>query len=196
MASTPAETTVSTPWYGRALRWAGFGVLAAGVAIFIGTYFRGGETTPDQPVPPANFRPQQGPVGLKLKDVPLEAQTVARKFIMTAVARKNLGESWTYVHPDLRAGFTLNQWKGGDIPVTPYPLKSLSGTRWSVQEILPRRNPDQVLMEVVLFPKPGSTTRPGTFQVGVKAVGNGADRRWLVDYWMPRWTPPIPHTPN
>jgi hypothetical protein len=32
------------------------------------------------------------------------------------------------------------------------------------------------------------STRPVTFQLGLVP---GAHKRWLVDYWMPRWTPPV-----
>jgi hypothetical protein len=28
--------------------------------------------------------------------------------------------------------------------------------------------------------------------LGLAPVGSGAHKRWLVDYWMPRYTPPIP----
>jgi hypothetical protein len=34
--------------------------------------------------------------------------------------------------------------------------------------------------------------RPVAFQLGLVARGKGAGRHWLVNYWMPRWTPPIP----
>jgi hypothetical protein len=30
--------------------------------------------------------------------------------------------------------------------------------------------------------------RPTTFQLGLVPVG----KKWLVDYFMPRWTPPVP----
>ena len=34
--------------------------------------------------------------------------------------------------------------------------------------------------------------RPTTFQIGLVPIGAGAKKHWLVDYWMPRWTPPLP----
>ena len=49
--------------------------------------------------------------------------------------------------------------------------------------------PGEILVEVGLAGKPGVSTRPVTFQLGLVPGQNG---RWLVDYWMPRWTPPVP----
>ena len=54
----------------------------------------------------------------------------------------------------------------------------------------------EILIEVGLSVKPDTKdelrTRPTAFQLGLTPVGKGGQQRWLVDYWMPRWTPPIP----
>jgi hypothetical protein len=36
------------------------------------------------------------------------------------------------------------------------------------------------------------STRPVTFQLGLVPVGSNTKYRWMVSYWMPRWTPPVP----
>ena len=38
----------------------------------------------------------------------------------------------------------------------------------------------------------GVSTRPVTFQLGLVRGPKGSAHPWVVDYWMPRWTPPVP----
>lgn len=57
------------------------------------------------------------------------ARQVADKFILTAVARKNLGEAYELTHPDLRQGLTKQQWLTGNIPVQYYPADA---ARWEL----------------------------------------------------------------
>ena len=54
----------------------------------------------------------------------------------------------------------------------------------------------EILVDVGLSQPPTTIvkgrTRPVAFQLGLIPVGKGTDKRWLVSYWMPRWTPPVP----
>ena len=174
-------------WVVRFLPWIGGIVLAAGTLVFLVATFR--SNSPDEPLPPApaqNANPQAA--ANKAKDVPPEIRRVAVKFLMTAVSRKQLEESWEIVHPTLKQGYTLAQWKKGDIPVQPFPVGTTDQVRYLVVEVYPR----QVMLEVALIPKAGSKGYDATaFWLGMKAVGNGEQRRWLVDYWMPHWNAPV-----
>src|SRR5512146_3092484 len=51
------------------------------------------------------------------KTVPLDsdAKAVARRFVQTAVARKNLREAYAFSGPAIREGMTLKQWLTGNI---------------------------------------------------------------------------------
>lgn len=124
------------------------------------------------------------------KTVPLarEARMVAGRFIQTAVARKNLAESWRLVGPGLKQGMTLAQWRTGNIPVVPYlaeidkaPIKIDHSYR------------DDALLEVLLVPK-SAKVKPQIFLMELKAFGEGKQRHWLVTSWVPRGNVAVPST--
>jgi hypothetical protein len=185
-----------SPWASRLLFWAGGLTLIAGMIVFLVAVFGRGNA---EEATPFRETPQQAQQQLQREAQPdftrarvdPKARVVAGKFILTAVARENLAESWKLVHPSLRQGLTLAQWKTGNIPVAPYPVHSLEQARFKVDESYP----NQVLLEVALIPKKGAKIRPQVFDIGLRAVGKGARRHWLVDYWMPVWSPPVPANP-
>ena len=183
--------------FARVLPWIGALVLAAGTAAFLLAFFRDPDAPSQAPQPAANVRNATPPAnntkaGPKTAKVDPAARRVAGKFILTAVARKNLAASWPIIHPDLKRGYTLAEWKKGEIPIVPYPLEGLEQARFTVDESYE----DQVLLQVALIPKPGVKVDAAVFFIGLKASGKGANKRWLVDYWMPRWSPPVPDNPD
>jgi hypothetical protein len=103
---------------------------------------------------------------------------VLARFISTAVARKNVEESWPIVGPSLRQGLTRKQWATGNIPVTPYPAASIGQGAWDTVQY---SYANQVGLDVIVFPKPGSGYSIATADVDVV---KGHDGRWRVDYWM------------
>jgi hypothetical protein len=172
--------------WNRILPWFAGLVLIAGLVAFGVVYiFDSGETVEVQQ--PAEQTPVT-PVTNVGKNVALDpaARTVAGKFILTAVARKNLAESWTLTHPDLRAGYTLQEWKTGNIPVQPYPTNELDIAAMRVDESHPR----EAILEVALLPKEGAAVKPQTFYIGLKKVKDD----WLVYYWAPHGVIPVPVT--
>jgi hypothetical protein len=124
------------------------------------------------------------------KQVPLdvEARRVAGRFILTAVARENLGESYDLAHPELRQGMTRQQWLTGNIPVVHYPAKEIGQARFKVDESYA----DEVILEVALLPTDASRVKPQVFFIGLKKAGKGTAARWQVNYWVPRAAPQIP----
>lgn len=111
-----------------------------------------------------------------------EARRVAGRFILTAVARRNLAESWGLVDPTLREGFTLAEWKTGNIPVVPYPVDSIDVSPFKVDYSYPSR----ALLEIALLPREGTNIKPQLFFLRMRARGSEPNVRWLVDYWVPR----------
>ena len=124
------------------------------------------------------------------KQVPLdvEARKVAGRFILTAVARENLGASYALAHPELRQGMTKREWLTGDIPVVYYPAKAIETATFKVDESYA----DEAILEVALLPKEASKVKPQVFFIGLKKVGKGAAGRWQVNYWVPRAAPQVP----
>ena len=94
------------------------GVVAAAMVIWPNTadetYRRPTGVTPGPTGPPP--LPAYVPLRGKRKG---EALATARTFIRTAVARKDVGRSWSITHPSFRQGYTEQQWATGDIPVVP-----------------------------------------------------------------------------
>jgi hypothetical protein len=160
-------------------------ILVAGVVAFSVAWI--GDTGTSQETPLSN-EPAQ--IFTPRKQVPLdvEARKVAGRFILTAVARENLGESYDLVHPELRQGLSRKEWLTGNIPVVYYPAKAIEQARFKVDESYP----DEVILEVALLPKETAKIKPQVFYIGLKKAGKGTAARWQVHYWVPRAAPQIP----
>ena len=71
------------------------------------------------------------PKAVKLeRDDAKAARAAAAKFVATAVLRRNVDDSWDLTAPALKAGFTRERWKRGEIPVVPFPADDLDEVRW------------------------------------------------------------------
>jgi len=163
-------------------------VLVAGAIAFMVAVFGGsGEKAP---LPPASTQAKPPPP--PVAKVEKGARVAAGKFILTAVARKNLAESWAVTHPELKRGYTLAEWKKGDIPVIPFPVDAIDEARFKVDEV----HKNMVVLEVALIPRPGAEQDATVFFIGLKALGTGSERRWLVDYWAPNANVPVPDDPT
>ena len=165
----------------RTLSFASVLVLVAGVIAFtvawVGdTGTKETETLSDEPA--QVFTPR--------KQVPLdtEARKVAGRFILTAVARENLAESYDLTHPELRQGMSRKEWQTGNIPVVYYPATKLQTATFKVDESYP----DEAILEVALIPKDPKKVKPQIFFIGLKKTG----AKWQVNYWVPRAAPAIP----
>ncbi len=126
------------------------------------------------------------------KTVPLapEARRVAGRFILTAVARKNLDEGWKLSGPQIRQGMSHKEWMTGNIPVVPY-LTPISVTPMKIDYSLK----NEALVEVALVPKKGHKGSTDLFWLELKRVGKGSKAHWLVWSWVPRFAPAIPANP-
>jgi len=156
-------------------------VLIAGVVAFTVAYL--GDTGTSQETPLSDAPAQ---VFSPRKQIPLEkeARRVAGRFILTAVARENLGESYELAHPELRQGLTKRQWLTGNIPVVYYPAKAIETATFKVDESYA----NEAILEVALLPKESAKVKPQIFFIGLKKAGN----RWRVNYWVPRAAPAVP----
>ena len=156
-------------------------VLTTGVVAFTVAYF--GDTGTSQEAPLSD---QPAQVFTPRKQVPLdkEARRVAGRFILTAVARENLSESYDLAHPELRQGMTKREWLTGNIPVVYYPAKAIETATFKVDESYP----DEAILEVALLPKEAAQVKPQIFFIGLKKAGS----RWRVNYWVPRAAPAVP----
>ena len=186
MDAAPKQPFFASARRRRTAFWFGLVVLVAGVAGATIAFFgdngtKVAETKSDQPAQIYHQR----------KQVPLDkdARRTAGRFLLTAVPRKNLAESYELTHPDLRQGLTKKEWLTGNIPVQYYPADNLEVATFKVDESYV----DEAIIEVALLPKKGETIKPQIFYVGLKKVGKGASASWKVNYFAPRSPPAIPN---
>jgi hypothetical protein len=126
--------------------------------------------------------------------VPLEkaARAVARKFVLTAVARRHVAASYDLVGAALRQGFSRAEWAKGEIPVVPDPVDEDGLSPLAVDFSYE----NHALLEVTLNPGAGRKIKPAQFFLELRAFGKGKARRWLVVGWAPHAAPLIPVAGN
>jgi hypothetical protein len=79
----------------------------------------------------------------------------------------------------------------GNIPVVPYPLKSLATARFKVDY----SHANDALLEVALLPKAGAKIKGQIFYLGLKRIrGPSGKRHWVVDSWVPRSSVLLPQS--
>ena len=192
---------LNSPRFVRRVSWIAGLVFIAGVVAFSTAYF-GKDDAAEEAAPVANrARPQQENTGPTVP-VPTAARRVAGEFILTAVQRdvpraqlrENMAKAWKITAPGSLVRYcgdhlcTYKEWLTGEISVVPYPSDALDKASFSIEE----SHPDSVYLEVALLPKNGAKVEGQIFKIGLKAVGSGQGKRWLVEYWAPRAINEVP----
>jgi hypothetical protein len=118
-----------------------------------------------------------------------KAFTVARKFIETAVLRKNLDAAYPIVNQEIKGGLTKKQWESGNIPVIGYPANNSKTAAFTVLWSYKT----QLMTIVDLVATKGSHVRPHLpFFLGLVRAHNKPNGKWLVNYFEADWSPPLP----
>jgi hypothetical protein len=168
------QTAFSSPRFNRLLLAIGVLVLAAGALTLVVTLVGGSDKStinPDKgfkPTLPEKTSPLKNSQGVTVKtftQLDPEVRTTIRTFLATAVKREHLDQSWSVI-----AVADLDR----------------------VEYYLDYASTKEILVEVGLSAPKSSGLRPTTFQLALVPVSTGKKNQWLVNYWMPRWTPPIP----
>jgi len=162
-------------------------VLVVGVGAFLAiVVFRG---TPNAFTDTISNKPAQLYHPEKKAPVSKQEIAIARKFINTAVERKDLDAAYSIVHPDLKGTLTRKQWDKGTIPVVSYLAQNADTAAFTVDYSFRT----SALLEIDLVAKPGQDQRPELrFFIGLERAGGKPTGRWLVNYWQPHWRPPVP----
>jgi hypothetical protein len=197
------QTALSSPRVNRVMLWVGAAVLAAGIVALVITFVGNGNNEPSQAFPqqpqqgvhptlPAKSAPLKNANGVTIKkfqQLDPEMRSTIRTFLASAVARKNLGESWAVIAPSMKADYTYKSWKNAKaLPIIPYPISSIK----DVTYYLDYAATDAILVDLGLTADPALKIRPARFRLELIPSGKGANKQWLVDYWMPLWTPQLP----
>ena len=178
--------------------WAGVAILATGVVVLLFKFVPGSDKTSFgaengfRPTLPAHSTPLRNTQGREIRtffQLDPQIRTNIRTFLAAAVARKHQVDAWDVIGPSLKAGYTRARWAHANaLPVVPYQIENVDSTQY----YLDYASTDEILIEVGVSAKSGSATRPTSFQLALNPVGRGAHKEWRVNYWMPRWTPPLP----
>ena len=170
------------PGWQKALPWI-VGVVVVGSAIAAGIIW---SNTGKSSATPLTNQPavdvSKVPPTVKLTP---GATKVARRFIQTAVARRDLPEAYTLVTDEIKQGQSLRSWNTGNIAVVPFPVDAISYAPMKVDFSYPT----EAQIEVALLPKQGSKVRSQLFLMDLVK----RDGKWLVNGWVPRSSPPVPN---
>jgi uncharacterized protein YcnI len=121
---------------------------------------------------------------------PAAGWKVAKEFLMTAPARKDLARSYELVDSNVRGGLTLKQWKTGNIPVPYFPIEKIVRYNWKNTNFA---HPRDAVVNLILVPtRKSGLPRASTFQIEVIKVGQGASAHWVVDYFGAVQGVPVP----
>ena len=122
---------------------------------------------------------QDSALGLKAGGKLLPAaEKVAATFAMSTLRRENLAGSWNLATAGLRGPVTRRQWLAGELPIPPYPVRSLSSTTFKVVS----SGPDRVLLQLLVLPPIGDKqVTPIRYDMTLEKTGG----RWLVSYLVP-----------
>jgi hypothetical protein len=199
------QTSLSSPRTSRIIFWVGAALLVAALVVFIIKRSDNGSSNAVQSQGKAAsaINPQQllhqsrqAPTGTskKFSQIDPKAQLLVKRFILDGAAEKNLARAWTEAAPSLRSGFTKHEWVHGN--ALPFQVFPELDTTKPFSMTLRSWSPRAFLVDIGL----GSTQKVGrgafTFQLGAVKVGKGANARWLVNYWMPLYTPPVRADPS
>jgi hypothetical protein len=180
----PRQKLKKPPWR-KALPWI-VAVVGVAVAIVLLIVFFWNTGTSDK-TPLSNKPADDRSAVPKTKKLDPAARTVAKRFIETAVARKNLRAAYALVGPGLKQGESLKNWMTGNIAVVPYPVDKLDYAPMKIDYSYK----NEALLEVALLPTDKAQkegTKPQLFFLTLKRLGG----KWVVDGWVPRSAPPVP----
>jgi hypothetical protein len=184
MTSDPVDSVfahrerIRKPGWQKALPWiVGIllvGGLIGGLIAAFGTNTGHSTATPLDPNHPAKD------VSKIPKTVKLEpaAEKTARRFIETAVARKNLREAYGISGPQIIQGQSLKSFMSGNNAVIPYPVKDVAYAPMKVDYSYK----NEALIEVALLPKPKAKVKAQMFMMQLNKVRG----KWLVNSWVPK----------
>ena len=159
-------------------------VLLAGVVAAAAVFLPNRNAAPET----VSTLPAQVPKTEAAAPLPSEARKVAGRFVLTAVARKNLAEAYDLVGPNLRGGLTRKEWLTGNIPVIPYPIQSLRLAPFKIDY----SHKSDALIELALLPRQGAGVKSQIFYLTLKKIGPAGKEHWVVDGWVPKGSTFVP----
>jgi hypothetical protein len=178
---------LGSPRARRRLGWAGGTALAAAAAVAVVVLLpegrRIGPTAADVAVRPPLPTVERHVKTELTPAMRAEINETLARFIRAAVEREDPALAWELSGPSLRAGWTLQDWKRGQIPV--FPFEPRHEERRHMRKLYAYE--DKVGFDIILQPR---RRDQGAMAVTVDVVRQRG--RWLVDTWTTAalFTPP------
>jgi hypothetical protein len=182
MAVNVVQTALSSRRFNRWLLVFGVVVLVAGIIAVVVTFTNNSKTENTAPTGPPIKTGSTAQPNIKM---PAEAWNVARRFMFTALPRKDLASAYKLADASMLGGMTLSEWKSGDIQVPYFPTAKIIRYNWKNTNY---RHPREIAQNLILVPDKSSSTRPLPFLIILKKFGG----QWKVDYLGPVSGPPLP----
>jgi hypothetical protein len=177
---------VRKPGWRKALPWVlGALVVAAVIAVAI---VKIGNTGNSTATPLSTVAADDRSVVPTTKKLDPEAKTVARRFVQTAVARKNLRAAYGIAGPAIRQDQTLAEWMTGNIAVVPYPVDAVEYAPMKIDYSYAR----EAQIEVALLPTDKAQKQGVKPQLFIATLIKDKHNHWLVNSWVPRSSIPVP----
>jgi hypothetical protein len=102
-------------------------------------------------------------------------------FLRSAVLRQHPGASWALTTAYMRRTTTRHDWRVGDLPVAPYPVRAFASVQYSLRYSWPR----VVGYDMTVMPKRSA----GLASVNYRCELHHVNGRWLVHYCYADSTP-------
>jgi hypothetical protein len=202
------QSSLSSPRTSRIIFWLGAALVVAAVVVFIVKKSNDGGSSSAAPAAKGSgsvlsadqFQKEMGKrqtdiqTSKKWATVPASAKLAVRRFIVDGAGERNLARAWQYMHPDIRGGLTFKQFvNGNELPFSPFEQMNL---KIPMSITLTQWNKHDLFAEVGIASRDKVGRGAYVFNVGATKVGKGAHARWLVNYWMPLYTPPVRADPT
>ncbi len=177
---------IRKPGWRKALPWVvGTAVVAAVVAVLVVKLSNTAEPTA---TPLSTVAADDRSAVPKTQKLDPAARQVARRFVETAVARKNLAAAYALSGPAIRQGQTLKEFMTGNIAVVPYPVDAIDYAPMKIDYSYAR----EAQIEVALLPTSKAQKQGVRPQLFIATLIKDKQNRWLVNAWVPRASTPLP----
>jgi hypothetical protein len=188
MAVNVVQSALSSRRFNRWLLVLGGLVLAAGIVAILVTKVgnNSGKTENANSAGPTISGLEKAQKNIRF---PADAWEVAKQFIMTAPARKNLAKAYALADDNVRGGLTLSEWKTGNIPVPYFPTTKIIRYNWKNTNFA---HPRDAAVNLILVPTGKSGLQTGPFMIEVVKVAQGEKAHWVVDYFGAMRGVPVP----
>jgi hypothetical protein len=185
------QSTLSSPRNQRILFWIGLLALTAGIVVLVIKLAGGSDSTPT--APDKAFKPalpqktetlttSNGAKVTSYAQLPTEVKKAIMGFVTGGVLHNDYGASWKYTAPNITHGASQHKWATVDArSVIPLPGYTLNGVTYRLEGA----TTNEILVSMTLQPSKPSVGRPAPMRIGLSPYGTGANKHWLVNYWMP-----------